>query len=84
MFIVYVYIYIYYIHNHIPGRRTGALSIAVFLLLLGEVAAAGRYSVVQKNLITALQATGGFSTGKMAGLILQGGAPHSYKLVYKP
>jgi hypothetical protein len=48
------------------------------------VAAAGRYSVVQKNLITALQATGGFSTGKMAGLILQGGAPHSYKLVYKP
>eukprot|EP00435_Cladocopium_sp_Y103_P025950 s1408_g6.t1 len=38
------------------GRRSIALSLAVFLLLLGEVAAAGRYSVVQKNLITALQA----------------------------
>ncbi|CAK9082782.1 unnamed protein product [Durusdinium trenchii] len=38
------------------GWRAILLSCSVFVLLLGEVAAAGRYSVVQKNLITALQA----------------------------
>lgn len=39
-------------------RRAILLSCSVFVLLLGEVAAAGRYSVVQKNLITALQVPG--------------------------
>ncbi|CAJ1352702.1 unnamed protein product [Effrenium voratum] len=38
------------------GPRAVAWSVAVFLLLLAEVATAGHYSVVQKHLITALQA----------------------------